>query len=165
MLGPHLKAEGTVTVYVFPYLSGVWCFSSSPEKDSHLSLVLPCLLHLFQLMLGTTSPWLGQSLVVFDVVFLVVGLPSIISARLAFIASLVALPFTMFATRGLDNVSIRVCYVGLEGYFWCAELVSWSFDPFYPELSGHISSYFLVVLAFRLLFSLWLAFLVIALVL
>ncbi|KAF2554808.1 hypothetical protein F2Q68_00016198, partial [Brassica cretica] len=38
----------------------------------------------FQLMLGTASPWLGQSLVVFDVVFLVVGLPSIVSTRLGF---------------------------------------------------------------------------------
>ncbi|KAF2578782.1 hypothetical protein F2Q68_00005820 [Brassica cretica] len=36
------------------------------------------------LMLGTVSPWLGQSLVVFDVIFLVVGLPSIVSARLGF---------------------------------------------------------------------------------
>ncbi|KAL0756501.1 hypothetical protein Bca101_094169 [Brassica carinata] len=97
-------------------------------------------------MLGTASPWLGQSLFVFDFVFFVVGLPSIVSARFgfqdlvfgvltsmlsfiarslfilhlfaAFIASLVALPFTMFATRDLDNVFVRVCYVGLEGYFW-----------------------------------------------
>jgi len=38
----------------------------------------------FQLMLGTVSPWLGQSLVVFDVLFLVVGLPSIIFARPGF---------------------------------------------------------------------------------
>ncbi|KAH0854135.1 hypothetical protein HID58_090052, partial [Brassica napus] len=74
---------------------------------------------------------------VFDVVFLVVGLPSIVSGRLgfqdlfvdigsspfpslfshlfvAFVASLVALSFTVFATRGLDNVFVRVCYMGLE---------------------------------------------------
>ncbi|KAF3511924.1 hypothetical protein F2Q69_00010155 [Brassica cretica] len=38
----------------------------------------------FQLMLGTASPWLGQILVVFDVLFFVVGLPSIVSARLGF---------------------------------------------------------------------------------
>ncbi|KAF3489057.1 hypothetical protein F2Q69_00053039 [Brassica cretica] len=38
----------------------------------------------FQLMLGTASPWLGQSLFVFDFVFLVVGLPSIVSARFGF---------------------------------------------------------------------------------
>ncbi|KAF3598809.1 hypothetical protein F2Q69_00034483 [Brassica cretica] len=63
----------------------------------------------FQMMLGTTSPWLGQILVVFDVVFFVVGLPSILSGRLgfqdlvfAFIASLVALSFTMFDTRATD---------------------------------------------------------------
>ncbi|KAF3576515.1 hypothetical protein DY000_02030428 [Brassica cretica] len=35
-------------------------------------------------MLGTASSWLGQSLVVFDVVFLNIGLPSIVSARLGF---------------------------------------------------------------------------------
>ncbi|KAF2603732.1 hypothetical protein F2Q70_00025628 [Brassica cretica] len=35
-------------------------------------------------MLGTASSWLGQSLVVFDVVFLNVGLPSIVTARLGF---------------------------------------------------------------------------------
>ncbi|KAH0854499.1 hypothetical protein HID58_069190 [Brassica napus] len=92
----------------------------------------------WKLMLGTASSWLGQSLVVFDVVFLNVGLPSIVTARLdfqdlifgvltsmlsfiargrlhTFIASLVALHFTMFATRGLDNVFVRVCYMGLEG--------------------------------------------------
>ncbi|KAH0901511.1 hypothetical protein HID58_041014 [Brassica napus] len=38
----------------------------------------------FQLMLGTASPWLGQSLFVFDFVFSVVGLPSIVSARFGF---------------------------------------------------------------------------------
>ena len=110
-------------------------------------------------MLGTASLWLGQSLVFFDVVFFVIGLPSIVSARLgsrssfwcsdfyalfhssktapyfadfvsspfpslfshlfeAFITSLVALPFTMFATRSLDHVFVCVCYVGLVGYFW-----------------------------------------------
>ncbi|KAH0894649.1 hypothetical protein HID58_057078, partial [Brassica napus] len=92
------------------------------------------------MMFGTASLWLGQSLVVFDVVFIVVGLPSIVSLFVlvfkiyflfadfisspfpslfshlfaAFIASLVALPFTMFATSGLDNVFVRVCYVGFE---------------------------------------------------
>ena len=35
-------------------------------------------------MLGTASPWLDQSLVIFYVVFLVVGLPLIVSARLGF---------------------------------------------------------------------------------
>ncbi|WZZ03670.1 hypothetical protein YC2023_089591 [Brassica napus] len=33
----------------------------------------------FQLMLGTASPWLGQSLLVLNIVFFVVGLPSIVS--------------------------------------------------------------------------------------
>ncbi|KAH0878193.1 hypothetical protein HID58_065587 [Brassica napus] len=97
-------------------------------------------------MIGTASSWLGQSLVVFDVVFLNVGLPSIVTARLdfqdlifgvltsmlsfiargrlhTFIASLVALHFTMFATRGLDNVFVRVCYMGLEetASFWLGQ--------------------------------------------
>ncbi|CAN7046456.1 unnamed protein product [Brassica oleracea var. botrytis] len=72
------------------------------------------------LMLGTASPWLGQSLVVFDVVFLVVGLPSIfvdlVSSPFSslfshlfasFIASLVALSFTMFATRETNSAQPR----------------------------------------------------------
>ena len=105
---------------------------------------------------------MGQILVVFDVGFLVVGLPSIVLARLGFqdlvfrdltsmlsfiargqlhsllilfrllfplcflislqlsllLASVVALPFTMLTTPGLDNVFVRICYVGFEGYFW-----------------------------------------------
>ncbi|KAH0858135.1 hypothetical protein HID58_086396, partial [Brassica napus] len=105
---------------------------------------------------------LGQSLVVIDVVFLVTGLPSIVSARLSFqarvfgdltsmiffivrgwlygllisfclflslwslislylsslITSLVALPFTIFATPGLDSVFLCVCFVHLEGCLW-----------------------------------------------
>ncbi|WZZ40612.1 hypothetical protein YC2023_036871 [Brassica napus] len=67
---------------------------------------------------------LPTNLFVFDFVFLVVGLPSIVSDRfgfqdlvfgvlISFIASLVALPFTMFATRDLDNVFVRVCGVSL----------------------------------------------------
>ncbi|KAL0748366.1 hypothetical protein Bca101_030368 [Brassica carinata] len=64
-------------------------------------------------MLGTASSWLGQSLVVFDVVFLNVGLPSVVSARLCF----------------QDLIFVFLLYR-------CAELVSWSFGPFYPELCG-----------------------------
>ncbi|KAH0854567.1 hypothetical protein HID58_063665 [Brassica napus] len=45
-----------------------------------------------------------QSLVVFDVVFPVVGLPSIVHL-LSLLASLVALPFAMFANPSLDNSS------------------------------------------------------------
>ncbi|KAF3553460.1 hypothetical protein F2Q69_00012202 [Brassica cretica] len=72
--------------------------------------------------------------VVFDLVFLVVGLSSVVHARPGFqdlfsslLASLVALPFAMFATPGLDNVFLCVCYVGLEGCFWSQAwaLVSW----------------------------------------
>ncbi|KAF2531980.1 hypothetical protein F2Q70_00032166 [Brassica cretica] len=65
------------------------------RKKTHLcAFVLPRFLLL-----------LGQSLVVFDVVFLVVGLPSIVPTRLGFqdqlssvLTSLVALPFAMFAS-------------------------------------------------------------------
>ncbi|KAL0667585.1 hypothetical protein Bca4012_030289 [Brassica carinata] len=64
-------------------------------------------------MLGTASSWLGQSLVVFDVVFLNVGLPSIVTARLGF----------------QDLVFDFLWYR-------CAELVSWSFGSFYLELCG-----------------------------
>ncbi|KAF3604224.1 hypothetical protein F2Q69_00035799 [Brassica cretica] len=78
----------------------------------------------FQLMLEIASPWVGSELVVFDGVFLVVGLPSIVPSRLGFqdllsslLISLVALPFAMFATPGLDSVFFRVCSVGLEDYF------------------------------------------------
>ncbi|CAG7901378.1 unnamed protein product, partial [Brassica rapa] len=35
-------------------------------------------------MLGTASPWLGQSLLVLNIVFFVVGLPSIVSGHLGF---------------------------------------------------------------------------------
>ncbi|KAL0838136.1 hypothetical protein Bca101_090026 [Brassica carinata] len=62
-------------------------------------------------MLGTTSPWVGQSLVVFNVVFLVVGLSLIVTARLGF-QDLVFADLT----------------------FTCVELVSWSFGLFYSEL-------------------------------
>ncbi|KAF3508918.1 hypothetical protein F2Q69_00008738 [Brassica cretica] len=67
------------------------------------------------------------SLVVFEVDFLVVGLPSSLPSRLgfqdmvfAFIAACVSvtLPFAMFATSGLDSVLLRVCSVDLEDCFW-----------------------------------------------
>ncbi|KAF3599134.1 hypothetical protein F2Q69_00036481 [Brassica cretica] len=70
---------------------------------------------------------LGQSLDIFEVVFLVVGLPPILLSRLgfqdmvfAFIAACVSLtlPFAMFATPGLDSVLLRVCSVDLEDGFW-----------------------------------------------
>ena len=105
---------------------------------------------------------MDQILVVFDVVFLVVGLPSIVLARLGFqdlvfgdltsmlsfiargqlhsllilfclpfplcflisfqlsslLASLVALPFTMLTTPGLDNVFVRVYDV------WALKIIS-----------------------------------------
>ncbi|KAH0942165.1 hypothetical protein HID58_001802 [Brassica napus] len=38
----------------------------------------------FWLMLGTASLWVGSELVVFDVVFLIFGLPSVVPARVGF---------------------------------------------------------------------------------
>ncbi|KAL0711550.1 hypothetical protein Bca4012_018528 [Brassica carinata] len=64
-------------------------------------------------MLGTASPWIGSKFVVFDVVFLIVCLSSIAYARLGF----------------QDLVFGDLTYR-------CAELVSWSFGLFYPELCG-----------------------------
>ncbi|KAF3573407.1 hypothetical protein F2Q69_00061806 [Brassica cretica] len=114
------------------------------EKNSPPALVLPRLLRRqywlilfflrFRLMLRTASPWLGQILVVFDVVFLVVGLPSIVFARLGFqdqvfgdltsMLSFIArgqfytLPFAMLTTLGLHNVFVRV-YV-----MWAVKVIS-----------------------------------------
>ncbi|KAF3601658.1 hypothetical protein F2Q69_00037510 [Brassica cretica] len=134
----------------------------------------------FQLMLGTASPWLGQSLFVFDFVFLVVGLPSIVSARFGFqdlvfgvltsMLSFIArgrlhsflislrLPFPLYSCISLQ-LSSHLWWLSLSPclpleiwimfsfvyamWAWkvisglkCAELVSWSFGPFYPELCG-----------------------------
>ncbi|KAH0862840.1 hypothetical protein HID58_080051, partial [Brassica napus] len=83
---------------------------------------------------------LSQSLVVFEVVFLVVGLPFsrtaprfddfVLSTLPAMFFHLVAafnpscvsvtlsLSFAMFATLGLDSVLLRVCSVDLEDCFW-----------------------------------------------
>ncbi|KAH0894416.1 hypothetical protein HID58_056845, partial [Brassica napus] len=92
------------------------CFSSSP-KETYLMLLF--LIAFFTLRF--------LSLVVFKVVFLVVGLPLILSSRLgfqdmvfAFIAVCVSVTFSfaMFATPGLDNVLLRVCSVDLEDCFW-----------------------------------------------
>ncbi|KAF3519365.1 hypothetical protein DY000_02059233 [Brassica cretica] len=131
-------------------------------------------------MLGTASPWLGQSLFVFDFVFLVVGLPSIVSARFGFqdlvfgvltsMLSFIArgrlhsflislrLPFPLYSCISLQ-LSSHLWWLSLSPclpleiwimfsfvyamWAWkvisglkyrCAELVSWSFGPFYPEL-------------------------------
>ncbi|KAH0857872.1 hypothetical protein HID58_086133, partial [Brassica napus] len=134
----------------------------------------------FQLMLGTASPWLGQSLFVFDFVFLVVGLPSIVSPRFGFqdlvfgvltsMLSFIArgrlhgflislrLPFPLYSCISLE-LSSHLWWPSLSSclpleiwimfsflyamWAWkvifglkCAELVSWSFGPFYPELCG-----------------------------
>ena len=72
-----------VRLYGICCRSGLWVFSCS--VDSHgivgcSSQYWQVLFFLrFQLMFGTASLWLGQSLVVFYVVFIVVGLPSIVS--------------------------------------------------------------------------------------
>ncbi|WZZ32209.1 hypothetical protein YC2023_015610 [Brassica napus] len=70
---------------------------------------------IFQLMLGTASPWLGQSLFVFDFVFLVVGLPSIVSAR--------------FDLRGVYDEDLRGVYdesfpCALRGIYFVVNVTS-----------------------------------------
>ncbi|KAF3540001.1 hypothetical protein F2Q69_00025166 [Brassica cretica] len=99
-------------------------------------------------MLGTTSPWLGQSLVVFDVVFLVVGLPSIISARLGFQDLVFGVLTSMlsFISRGqLHSLLILFCLpfplysrisLQLSSHLWwlslspCLPLEVWIMFPF-----------------------------------
>ena len=75
-----------VRLYGICCRSGLWVFSCSVDSHGivgYSSWYWLLLFFLrFQLMLGTAYLWLGQSLVVFDVVFLVVGLPSIVSASL-----------------------------------------------------------------------------------
>ncbi|KAF2605176.1 hypothetical protein F2Q70_00025490 [Brassica cretica] len=58
--------------------------SSLSSSPSILTASLLLFFFRFQLMLGTASSWLGQSLVVFDILFLNVGLPPIVYARLGF---------------------------------------------------------------------------------
>ncbi|KAF2584187.1 hypothetical protein F2Q70_00037420 [Brassica cretica] len=131
-------------------------------------------------MLGTASPWLGQSLFVFDFVFFVIGLPSIVSARFGFQDLVFGVMTSMlsFIARGRLHsflISLRLPFplyscssLQLSSHLWwlsfspclpleiwimfsfvyvmwawnvisglkCAELVSWSFGPFYPELCG-----------------------------
>ncbi|KAF3534675.1 hypothetical protein DY000_02041254 [Brassica cretica] len=60
-------------------------------------------------MLGTTSPWVGQSLVVFNVVFLVVGLSLIVTARLGF-QDLVFADLT-FTQKLLDFGEVKRSYI------------------------------------------------------
>ncbi|KAF3522514.1 hypothetical protein F2Q69_00050632 [Brassica cretica] len=87
-------------------------------------------------------PVVGSELVVFDVIFLVAGLPSLSLP----LASLVVLPLAMFATPGLDSVFLRICYVDLKSCFlsqawalvfrWLASILSPSscFSPSFAFL-------------------------------
>jgi len=67
---------------------GLWVFSCSVASHGIVGCSSQYWLFLFflrfQVMLGTASPWLGQSLFVFDFVFLFVGLPPIVSSRFGF---------------------------------------------------------------------------------
>ena len=81
-------SSSPVRLYGICCRSGLWVFSCSVDSHGIVGCSSQYWLLLFflrfQLMLGTAYPWLGQILVVFDVVFLVVGLPSIVFAHLAF---------------------------------------------------------------------------------
>ncbi|KAF3555347.1 hypothetical protein F2Q69_00011540 [Brassica cretica] len=70
---PSFDLDPSPSMY-FVYLYGVQCFSPSLEKTHLRALVFPHLLFLSDSM----------SLIVIDVVFLVAGLPSIVSAHLGF---------------------------------------------------------------------------------
>ena len=54
---------------------------------------------------------------------------SVFSSCCSFIAACISctIPFTMLTIPGLDNVFVRVCYMGFEGYFWSQaySLISW----------------------------------------
>ena len=135
----------------------------------------------FWLMLEIASPWIGSELIVFDVIFPVIGLPlmsllvlvfkiwllviwllcfhssrtvprfvgfvlspfplcSLILLQLSsLVASLVALPFAMFATPGLDSVFLRICFMGLESCF-CFQ--SWALISCWLTYIFHPSSCF-----------------------
>ncbi|KAH0925694.1 hypothetical protein HID58_017950 [Brassica napus] len=80
VLSPYFDYEPLPSMYFVTFL--VCGASHHHHKKTHLFLLFS--LSSSPLMLGTAYPWLGQSLVVFDVVFLVVGLPSIVFAHLAF---------------------------------------------------------------------------------
>ncbi|KAF3524882.1 hypothetical protein F2Q69_00047587 [Brassica cretica] len=109
----------------------------------------------FWLMLGTASPLVGSQLVVFDVVFLIVGWPPmtalwfadsfylsfplcfLISLQLSsLLASLVAFSFAMFDSPSLDCVALLFLFFPCFPWYTCAKLGSWSFSHFYPELCG-----------------------------
>ena len=221
-LSTYFDNESSPSIY-FVYISGMWCFSPSLEKDSHVCScssspsspvilydiycrsglwVLSCVIFShgvvgcsgqyclllfffrFWLMLWTISlgwvrvcslwccfprrwlvvssscsPWFSRSgfgdlnsmlsfiawgrlhslLISFCFPFHLYSLISLQFSSLP--ASLVALPFAMFTTPGLDNVFLRVCYVSLEGCFWSQAwaLVSWSLAYILPP-SGCFSS-------------------------
>ncbi|CAG7871135.1 unnamed protein product, partial [Brassica rapa] len=61
--------------------------------------------------------WLHGLLISFCLFFL--SLCSIISLHLSLlITSLVALPFAIFATQGLDSAFLCVCFVSFEHCLW-----------------------------------------------
>ncbi|KAF3534622.1 hypothetical protein DY000_02043472 [Brassica cretica] len=115
------------------------CFSSSPKNTHHLLLFFIAFFTLRFL-----------SLVVFEVVFLVVGLPLILPSRLgfqdkvlAFIAACVsvALSFAMFVTPSLDIVLLRLCSVDLENCFW-SQVWAHVFRGLVPFFLTHVVLFF-----------------------
>ncbi|KAF3582822.1 hypothetical protein DY000_02029875 [Brassica cretica] len=124
---PSFDLDPSPSMY-FVYFYGVQCFSPSLEKTHLRALVFPHLLFLSDSM----------SLIVIDVVFLVAGLPSIVSAHLGF-QDLVFGDLTsrlFFIARGclhgLDGVFLRVCFVRLEG------LRSYSFGALVSSIQSFV---------------------------
>ncbi|KAF3567425.1 hypothetical protein DY000_02012714 [Brassica cretica] len=161
------------------------CFSPTLRKDSP-----PCSCFSSPSSLELHLVGLSQSLVVLHLVFLVVGLSSIVSARLGFqvldfgdltsmlffiargwfydllisfrllfslcslislhltslLASLVALPFAIFATPDLNSVFLCVCRVSRLELWSLIFRALW----FFPGMGAlHVSSCFVVTLFFR----------------
>ncbi|KAH0883386.1 hypothetical protein HID58_059482 [Brassica napus] len=158
-LSPYFKLEPSPSMYFVTFL--VCGASHHHRKKTHIFLLFflpssPMRLYdrvyefsvvrllptaLFQLMLGSASHWLGHSLFVFDFVFLVVGLPSIVSARFGF-QDLLSSHLWWLSLSPCLPLEIWIMFSFVYAMWaWkvisglkCAELVSWSFGPFYPEL-------------------------------
>ena len=117
-------------------------------------------------MLGNASPWLGQSLVVLDVVFFVVGLPSIVSARLGFqdlVFGVLTSMLSLIARGRVHILLILFCLpfplysrisLQLSSHLWWL-----SFSPCVPLEVSIMFSFMYVMWAWKVIsglkFSLW----------
>ncbi|WZZ67221.1 hypothetical protein YC2023_078591 [Brassica napus] len=98
---------------------------------------------------GTTSPWLGQSLVIFDVVFLVVGLPSIVSARLGFQDLVFGVLTSMLSFIAQERLHTTGCDFGDLDIYLHVSWWLWHFDYYSP--SGPVSWLFALAMVHELI--------------